>query len=165
MNDTYVECLVAHKQNPLVPIAKYLLYALAVLCFLMSYNNLIFFAGSVIFVLIAYLVIPRLDVEYEYLYLSKEISVDKIMSKEKRKHVMTIDLNKVEIMAVSKSHSLDSYKNRTHEEKNFASGNPDAKTYTLAYEEQGTLILITLEPNEELVGAIKSVFPRKVVEY
>lgn len=165
MNDTYVECLVPHKPNPLLGVVKYVLYALAILSFLMSYGNLLFLGVSIVLVLVAFLVVPRLDVEYEYLYLSKEISIDKIMSKEKRKHVMTIDLNKAEMMAVSNSHSLDSYKNRDHVAKDFTSGIADAKTYTIVYEDTDKLMLVVIEPNEELIKAVKTVFPRKVIEY
>ncbi|MCR5673494.1 MAG: DUF6106 family protein, partial [Lachnospiraceae bacterium] len=100
MNDTYVEVMVARKKNPMVDVGKVLLYILAVLCLIMGIlGSAVFFIGAAAFAAVAYFVIPMFDLEYEYLYIDKEISIDKIMSKEKRKHVLTLDLNGMEVMA------------------------------------------------------------------
>lgn len=165
MNETYVECLIQCKTNPLLPILKYLLYGLAIVCFLMFSIHFIFLIPCVLFAGLAYFALPMLDLEYEYLYLDKEISIDKVMAKEKRKSAATIDLNKVEVIAPSNSHSLDSYKSRNHTVKDFSSREEGRKTYTIPYDDKGQLVLYTLEMNEEMLKAIKMVFPRKVVEY
>ena len=166
MNETYVECLVARKKNPLTSIVKYVLYGIAIACLLMGLLGwFVLFILGIIFGLVAYFVTPMFDLEYEYLYLSKEISIDKVMAKEKRKHVMTIDLNKATTIAPSNSHSLDSYVNREHKERDFSSGEEQAKTYTMVYEDKDGIELIKFEPNEEMLAAIKTVFPRKIVEY
>ena len=110
MNDTYVEVMVARKKNPLVGIGRTACYVLSVIFFLLgivSSGVLIVIAAAL--AAVAYFVFPRLDIEYEYLYIDREISIDKIMSKEKRKNVYTVDLNKMECIAPVNSHELDSY--------------------------------------------------------
>lgn len=166
MNETYVECLIKRKSNPLAPILKYLLYGLAIICAGLSFIGLsILFVPAVIIAVVAYFVLPMLDLEYEYLYLDKEISIDKVMGKEKRKHVATINLNNVETIAPANSHALDSYKSRPHTDKDFSSREEYARTYIIPCEDQGGLVLYKLEMNEEMIKAIKTVFPRKIVEY
>ena len=166
MNDTYVEVLVPRKKNPLVGVGRILMYVLAVVCFLLTFAKGVFFVGVIAFACLAYFVFPRLDIEYEYLYLDKELSIDKIMSKEKRAKVMNIDLEKMEIMARSNSHELDSYRARGLKEHDFTSGEDGATVYTIVFESgrEGT-ILVNIEPGEEMLRAIKNVFPRKVSDY
>lgn len=167
MNDTYVEVLVARKKNPLVDVGRILSYVLAFVCFVLAIlGSALFFVGAIVFFLLAYLVFPRLDIEYEYLYIDKEISVDKIMSKEKRKNVYTVDLNRMEIMAPVSSHALDSYKARGLKSYDFTSRAEDAKVYSVVYESaQEGCVIVNIEPNAEMLNAIKTVFPRKVSEY
>ena len=111
MNDTYVEVMVDRKTSPLLGVARIALYALATVCFLLAFiGSGVFFLGAIAFAIIAYFVIPMFDLEYEYLYMDREISIDKIMSKEKRKHAYTVDLNRMQFMARSNSHELDSIK-------------------------------------------------------
>lgn len=166
MNDTYVECLVSCKQNPLTGVAKFILYGLAIACFIwMMLGWGIMIIPTLIFTGVAYFVMPMFDIEYEYLYLEKELSIDKVISKERRKNVATIDLNKVEKIAPANSHELDSAKARPHKDIDYTSKYEDAKVYIALYESGNGLELIHFEPNEEMLKAIKMVFPRKVVEY
>lgn len=166
MNDTYVEVMVAKKKSPLLNIAKYLLYTLAVLCLFMTIAaGGIFFVGTILFAVLAYFVVPMFDIEYEYLYLDREISIDKIMSKEKRKHAYTVDLNNMEFMAPVRSHELDSYRARGVKELDFTSGTEDAKVYSIVYGAGSEgCVLVNIEPNAEMLRAVKTVFPRKVLE-
>ena len=166
MNDTYVEVLVPKKKNPLVGVGRILMYILAVVCFLLTFAKGVFFVGVIAFAVLAYFVFPRFDIEYEYLYLDKELSIDKIMSKEKRAKVMDIDLEKMEIMAKSNSHELDSYRARGLKEYDFTSGEDGATVYTIVFESgRAGTALVNIEPGDEMLRAIKNVFPRKVSDY
>ncbi|MCR5474869.1 MAG: DUF6106 family protein [Lachnospiraceae bacterium] len=165
MNDTYVEVMVARKKPPMLGFLKILLYGLAIICFFMSmYMNALLLAGAAIFAALAFFVLPRLDVEYEYLYLDKEITIDKIMSREKRKNVYTLDLNKMEFMARASSHELDSYRARNLKTYDFTSGMDTSPVYTIVYAKGGEPELVNIEPNEEMLRAIRTVFPRKVID-
>ena len=166
MNDTYVEVMVDRKTSPLLGAARIILYALAIVCFMMGlFGSGVFFVGAIAFALVAYFVLPNFDLEYEYLYIDKEISIDKIMQKEKRKHVLSVDLSRMEVIAPVNSHELDQYKARGVKTYDFTSGNEDARVYSVVYEsgKNGTT-MVNIEPNEEMLRAIKNVFPRKVLD-
>ena len=167
MNDTYVEVMVDRKTSPLLGVARIVLYALAIMCFMMAIvGSGVFFVGAIAFAVVAYFVLPNFDLEYEYLYIDKEISIDKIMAKEKRKHVKTLDLNSMEVIAPVNSHELDQYKARGLKTYDFTSGSEDAKVYSVvvANGSNGTEI-VNIEPNEEMLRAIRNVFPRKVMDF
>lgn len=169
MNDTYVEVMVNRKKNPLLDAGRIACYVLAIICLVLaaiSPFTLLFIACAVIFAAAAYFVLPRFDIEYEYLYIDKEITIDKIMSKEKRKNVTTIDLNRLEVMAPVRSHELDSYRARGLKECDYTSGEEDAKVYSVVCSEGDKgMFIANIEPGEKMLAAIKTVFPRKVIEY
>lgn len=167
MNETYVEYMVARKSSPFLGVLKVILYVLAViLCLLGLYGSWILLIPGVIFGALAYFVIPQFnDLEYEYLYLDKSITIDKIIGQQKRKRVMELDLNKMEFMAPTNSHEFDSHRNRKIEEKDYSSKDPDSKRFGVLYHDQNGDKIIIIEPNAEMLKAIKTVFPRKLIEY
>lgn len=110
---------------------------------------------------LCYFVFQWTDIEYEYLYLDKEINIDKIMAKTRRKRVATISTEKMEILAPAKSHQLDSYRSRKVKEADYSAGNdmPEQKLYAL-YSEGSQKYLLSLD--EDFVKTIKGIAPRKV---
>lgn len=161
MSDTYVECLVKAKQSPVAKFVKVILIVLTVFFGII----MLVFAPAMIAALItgvgAYLVNMFTDLEYEYLYLDKEIVIDKVMAKSKRKRIATYSVDRMEILAPVKSYHLDNYKNRNVKEKDYSIGEvlqPDLR-YAMYYE-GGERIL--LSPSEDMIKALKNVAPRKV---
>lgn len=167
MNEAYVEHMVARKQNPLAKVLKGAAIVLAVILCAFGFitMNFLYLIPAVILGIVVYFFIPRLDLEFEYLYLDKEITIDKIFSKENRKRAMVVDLNKMEFMALYTSHELDSYKSRKVPIKDFSSGEADAKPYAIVYHDASGDELILIEPNDEMLKLIRQVFPRKVMDY
>lgn len=110
---------------------------------------------------LCYFVFQWTDIEYEYLYLDKEINIDKIMAKTRRKRVATISIEKMEILAPEKSHQLDSYRNRNIKAVDYSAGHdmPGQKLYAL-YSEGNHQYLLNLD--EDFVKTIKGIAPRKV---
>ena len=162
MSDVYVECLVKAKQSAGGKFGKILLIALTVIFGLMAMmGQMIALIVAVVTGVGAYFVNLYTDVEYEYLYLDKELTVDKVLAKSKRKRVGTYSIDRMEVLAPVKSYHLDSFKNRTVKEKDYSIGEelkPDLR-YALYYEGGEKLVL---SPSEELVKAIRNVAPRKV---
>ncbi len=162
MSDIYVECLVKAKTSGAAKFLKGLLIALTVILGLGGCMGIEFaFIGAIITGVAAYFVNLYTDVEYEYLYLDKELSVDKVLAKSKRKRVGTYTIDRLEALAPIKSYHLDNFKNRDVKVKDYSIGEelqPDLR-YALYYEGGEKLIL---SPSEELVKALRSVAPRKV---
>ena len=109
----------------------------------------------------AYIVYLNADLEYEYLYVDKELTVDKVMARTRRKRVAVFELGKMEIVAPIRSWHLDNYKNRTDKAVDYSSGEekkPD-KRFIIFYDGNKKIIF---EPNEEMIKAMQFAAPRKV---
>lgn len=163
MSESYVECMVARKTKPIESFVKYVLYGLtgfAILGALFT-SILVFFIAAIALGVGSYFFSLYTDIEYEYLYLDKEIVVDKVLKKSKRKRVATYELEKIEIFAPIKSYHLDNFKNRQAKVVDISSGveNMPDKRYVFFYNGEQKIII---EPNEELVKIMKNVAPRKV---
>ena len=160
--ETYVECMVKKKANGLMSALKVLLIGIAVITGLLGFMGLIvFLIIAVVAGVGAYCVSLTANLEYEYLYVDKQLTVDKIMARTRRKKVETFDLERMEILAPIKSWHLDDYKNRQLKVVDYSSGveqQPDIR-YSMIYNGEKRVIF---EPNAEMVAAIKSIAPRKV---
>ena len=160
--ETYVECMVKKKASGLMSALKVLLIGITVI------TGLLGFMGLIVFLIIAvaagvgaYFVSLNANLEYEYLYVDKQLTVDKIMARTRRKKVETFDLERMEILAPIKSWHLDDYRNRQLKDVDYSSGveqQPDIR-YSMIYNGEKRVIF---EPNAEMVAAIKSIAPRKV---
>ena len=161
MSETYVECLVKKKSNTGMVFLRMLTTIMAVAFVVIGvivWQAL--FIGLAMGVA-AYFIYLNADLEYEYLYLDKEITIDKVMAKSKRKRVVKYEVERMEILAPIKSWHIDEFKNRTVKTVDYSSGmekQPDLR-YVMYYE--GNLKVI-LEPSMEMVKAIKNIAPRKV---
>lgn len=161
MSETYVECLVARNGSPLIRFCKMLFMMLTVVFIMIG---IVFIPGLLVAIatgIVAYFSYLNADIEYEYLYLDREISVDKVMAKSRRKKAGTYNLEQMEIFAPLNSHRLDSYRNRQLKTLDYSSGvaaQPE-KRYMMIWNGDTKIIL---EPNAEMIKAIQSVSPRKV---
>lgn len=163
MNETYVEWMVKKKTPVYMSFLKMLLIILTVIIGLLAMVafNVVMFVVAVVLGVAAYFVSLNSDLEYEYLYVDKELTVDKVMAKSRRKKVATFDMGKLEIMAPVKSYHLDNYKNRQDKAADYSSGEeqkPDHR-YVFFYDGKQKVIF---EPNAEMVKAIQFAAPRKV---
>lgn len=163
MNETYVEWLVKKKTPLWLRFLKYLLITMTVLvCLLgfLTYNIIIFIIGVALGIG-AYFSYLQADVEYEYLYVDRELTVDKVLAKSKRKRVASFDLGRMEVVAPLKSYHLDEFSKRSYKAVDYSSREekqPEAR-YVFYYDGQQK---VSFEPNEEMIKAMQFVAPRKV---
>ncbi len=108
----------------------------------------------------AYFVGLRVNTEYEYTLTDKDLDVDIIFSKERRKHITSLDLNKLEVAAPEGSYHLDEYKKRDCKTFDYSSKIPEDGKKLLVMYIDGARYLF--EPDEELKSALYNVSPRKV---
>lgn len=161
MSETYVECLVARKSSPVLRFLKILLIMLTVVFVVIGAMYIPGLLIAIITGILAYVVTMKADLEYEYLYLDREISIDKVMAKSRRKKAGSFAIEKMEIFAPLNSHRLDSYKNRELKTLDYSSriaAQPERR-YMMVWNGDTKIIL---EPNEEMIRAVQSVAPRKV---
>lgn len=162
MSETYVECLVKHKNSMAALLLKWALIAITVVFGLLGLLGAwVPLLIAIVTGVCAYIVSMRSDLEYEYLYLDKEITIDKIMRQTKRKKVEVLEIDRMEIIAPFHSHQLDSYRNRQLKTVDYSIGEekkPDLR-YVMYYNGERRIIL---SPSPELLKAIRTVAPRKV---
>ena len=161
MNETYVEWLVKRKTPAYMTLLKILTIMLTVCFVLLGFFLLPAMIIAVLLGVAAYFVYLNSDVEYEYLSVDKELTVDKVMAKSRRKRVATYDLGKIEILAPIKSWHLDNYKNRTDKTVDYSSGEEKQPDRRFAFFYDGKQRVL-IEPNEEMIKAMQTVAPRKV---
>ena len=161
MSEVYVECLVQAKNSGFL---KFLQVFLVILAVVLAFFGISFFWPALLAAVGAgvgaYFCYLNSDIEYEYLYLDRELSVDKVMAKSNRKRVAVFTVERMEMLAPINSYHLDGFKNRNVVVRDFSGGEEQPDLRYAMYYEGGTKVILT--PSEELVKALKSVAPRKV---
>ncbi len=160
----HIELLVPVKANTGLNLCKILLWVLTVilaLAGLVGVFGLIPIIVAIATGVGAYFVGLRVDTEYEYTLTDRELDVDIIYSKEKRKHITTFDLNKLELMARLGSYRLDGQEHRGLKTEDYSSKEESRKkdVFVMIYEGSRRILI---EPDEKLFKAIYSVAPSKV---
>ena len=164
MNEVYYEIMVAKKTSTMMKVLQFLAIAMAVVCALAMLIGMLWSLPlAVIFGAVAYLLKIFNHVEYEYLYIDKELQIDRILAKNSRKRMETLDLKELEVLAPVRSHELDRYRNRNIKAKDYSSGAEEnnALKYMLVVNNKQ----IIFEPTEDMVKTIKMFAPRKVFTY
>ena len=111
MSDLYTEVLVKKQQTGKDKAIKGVLIFFTVLFAAagIMMNPLILLLALVLGI-VDYIFIPKLSVEFEYLYVNGELDIDRIYSQSRRKRAASYELSNMEILAPYQSHQLDSYK-------------------------------------------------------
>ena len=161
-NDTYEELLIKRKAAPLLILLRYLSIAVTIVLALFGLlGYLLFMIAAVVCGAVAYFIYLYSDLEYEYLYVDKQLSVDKVMAKSRRKKADEFDLERMEVLAPINSYHLDDYKNKNYKTVDYSSGvagQPD-KRYVMYFNGEKKVIF---EPDAKMVKAIQNIAPRKV---
>ena len=162
MGETYIEQMIARKSSIVPTVLKVILGAVCAGSVILGMMGAgLFYSVALLAGLGIYFVFYLTGVEYEYLYVDKSLSVDKIVAKRTRKKVASYDLERMECFAPFGHEILKEYENRSLDTKDYSSGysqNAD-KRYVLIYDGQKKIIL---EPSERMLEAIYMVSPRKV---
>ena len=84
------------------------------------------------------------------------------MHKEKRKHMLSMNVQDMELLAPEGSFQLQSY--RTGKVYDYSSGDPAATgRYVLVFTRSGETVKVLFEPNRDLVEGFFLLAPRKVI--
>ncbi len=161
INDSYIELLIKRKTSFAVRIIRMVAYICTGLSLVLALTG--FLAALILLILfgiLSYFLGLYTEVEYEYTYVDRELQVDRILGRSRRKRMETLDLNQLEILAPLNSHQLDGYRGRMKDCRDYSSGEvkqPEGRFFLAA----GNRNLI-IEPSEAMVKLIGSISPRKV---
>ena len=164
MNEVYYEVMVSRKKVPLMKTAQIIFAVMAGFFVLAMLIGMWWgFIFAVAFGIASYCLKMFGDIEFEYLYIDKELQIDRILAKTKRKRMETLDLNELEVLAPIRSHELDRYRNRNIKTVDYSSGDEshDSQKYMLVVNDKQVIF----EPTEEMVKTVKMFAPRKVFTY
>lgn len=165
MDGQYCEAYVKRGALPKHKVIKVVIWIIAFGAFAAGLFGLgaIGFIASVVIVLIGVFVTPSFNVDFEYVYVDGQIDFDRITSGERRKTMLRVDLDNIEVMAPMSSHRMDQFKNRQGLTKHdFTSGQSPENVYGLALSEGDKKVLVLFEPSEEMLALALRKAPRKV---
>ncbi len=167
MNEMYAECLVKRKSPAYTMLLKIVMGIICVIAFFLSITPLLGVFGVVIlFAAIAgtYFVFRNSEVEFEYLYVTNSLSVDRIYGKSKRKKAWEGSMNDIQIVAPTGSTEARDHETGNIKVLDFSSHMPGVKTYTLISQSGGERTKIIFEPDEKLLRCMRMTAPRKVIQ-
>lgn len=168
MNEMYAEWLVKRKTPFYMVFAKAVMIFVCVVALFLALTPMLGIFGMIILAVAAaatYFVFRNSQVEFEYLYVSNQLTIDRIYGRIKRKKAWEGSMDQVQIVAPTGSSEA-----RDHERGNgmkvldFSSRNPEVKTFTLISQSGGNATKIIFEPDTKLLRCMKMTAPRKVVE-
>ena len=166
MNDSYKEILVKRQTPVGMRVLKGALIGLTVLSLVVGLLMWPLLIVGAILIAVDYFVVPKFEVEYEYLYVNGELDIDAIYSRQKRKKMGTYDMAELEILALSDSHAIDSYKNKQGVKINdYTSLDPQVKSYLLVFNKEKGQEMIRVELEDSIISDIRRIAPRKVNLY
>ena len=151
MSDLYTEVLVKKQQTGKDKAIKGVLIFFTVLFAAagIMMNPLILLLALVLGI-VDYIFIPKLSVEFEYLYVNGELDIDRIYSQSRRKRAASYEL---------------SYKNNQSIKRyNYSSGieGQGHKPYAFVISKDNTMQMVIFEPDEVMLKDIRNRAPRKV---
>lgn len=164
MSDLYSELLVKKEQTAKDMLVKYGLIVLTALAvFAGLFIHPLALIAAVALGIACYFIIPKTDVEYEYLFINGDMDIDMVMSKSKRKRVRSFKLSEVDLAAPVDSHRMDYYNgNQKMKVLDYSSGNAQHKRFAVITRIDGETCKIIIEPDEHLAQAMKNSAPSKV---
>ena len=165
MNGLYTETCVKRKLTFGLQAARAALIAVTVglvLFGLLGGSGIILFLGVAAGIAL-YFFLPQFNVEWEYIFCDGQIDFDRISGGEKRKTMLKIDMDNVDIIAPVHSHELDSYNSQQNVTvKDFSSKVDGVPRYCIFSSKDGQKLKIIFEPSETMLDYARQKSPRKV---
>ncbi len=165
MNQLYAEAGVKRKDTgKTMGLRALLIVGIIVGVLLMMLGGFFGIGGMVIIVAMIYF-FPKLNVEYEYVFVDGQLDFDRITGKSRRKTMLRIDMEQVDIVAPQGSHALDSYNQMQLLNKDFSSCDKSVKPYIVIASVEDKKYRIAFEPSEKMLAMMKQKSPRKISQY
>lgn len=165
MNDSYAEWLVKCKTPFYAHIVNAIMAILTAISVFLAFTTTVFAVILMFAVGFAtYILYRNSHVEYEYLYVDGQLTIDKILGKAKRKKAWEGTMNEIQIIAPSDSFVLNDYRSGQSKVLDFSSHIPGSRTYTAIVQAQSGQERIIFEPNDKMIQCFRQTSPRKVVQ-
>lgn len=167
MDGLYAEARAKKKVTMKDNLIKFLLVGGMIAFFVLGFLSfsMWFILLGIVFLALGYFFLPKLAVEYEYVFCDGQMDFDKISGGAKRKTMLRVDFEKLVVVAPKNSHALDGYRHNGVAVKDFSSLEENAKVYGMVVTGGEQQTMIYFEPSEKMLAAMKQKAPRKIMEY
>ena len=165
MGDTYVEQLVKKESSGSQVGLRVLTIAVS---FFVTYICMVWIGIIALIPLFAlaylvYYVFQMTSIEYEYIFVNGDLTIDAIFGGNKRKTVASYDLKKCELLApVTSTYVAGYHRNTQMKTFNFTSGTVDDDAYIVIISYGAGNAKVYFEPNETMVKAMQTALPNKI---
>ncbi|MDD3174338.1 MAG: DUF6106 family protein [Herbinix sp.] len=164
MNQSYAEAGVKRKDTMSTLALRSLMIIGIVVGLICMFIGGVFQIAGIVLVVVLVFLFPRLNIDYEYVFVDGQIDFDRIAGKSKRKTILRIDMEQVEIVAQEGSHALDGYTYAQYENKDFSSRDKSRKPYIIIANIEDKKYRILFEPSEKMLSLMKQKGPRKIAQ-
>ena len=164
MGDAYVEQLVSRKTSMTNMLLRTcaIISGILVTYIMMVLVGLISIVAAFAICYGIYYLFQMTSIEYEYVLVNGELTIDTIYGRNKRKTAGVYDIKKCEVIAKTGSSSVVSYeRNDKMKEFDYTSGENDKDVYLIVASYGAGNAKIYIEPKEEMVEALKTQAPNK----
>lgn len=165
MNESYAECLVRRRVPMYSNIINIIMGVITAICVLLA------LATSIVGVILmfasgfaCYILYRNSRVEFEYLYVEKTLSIDKILGKSKRKKAWEGKMDDIQVIAPTGSYALNDYQSPGSKTLDFSSQMSGAGTYTAIVRTGSETLRIIFEPDDKMIQCFRQTAPRKIVQ-
>lgn len=167
MDGLYVEARAKKKETMKDKLLKFGTYGGMAFCLVMGlfFGKMLFIILALILMGLGYYLLPRLNVEWEYVFCDGQLDFDRISGGAKRKTMLRVDFDHLVIAAPKNSHALDGYRHNGVLVKDFTSLEEGKNVYGMVITGSEQNQMIFFEPSEKMIAAMKQKAPRKIVEY
>lgn len=163
MNETYAEFLVKRKTPAYAYVLNAVLVVLTLISVFLAFTTNVF-AVIIMFAVgfVTYLSFRNTRVEYEYLFVTGILSVDKVLGQSARKKVFECTIEDIQIIAPTGSPVLNDYKVQNQKVLDCSSRKEGAKTYTAIVQAGSDNTKLIFEPNDKMLQCLYMAAPRKI---
>ena len=112
------------------------------------------FVGAIAEIGVCWYVITGLDVEYEYQVTNNNLQIDKIMSKRRRKSILSIDIKKIEGFDKISDNRLNPDRCDKVMQLGKYDNDPEQYRFIVQTNKYGK-VMVVFAPNEKILNAIK----------
>lgn len=164
MNDSYAEWLVKRKAPAYTYLIKGVLIFLCVIAVLIGLTVPFGIIILAIVGAITYYVFQRLSVEFEYLVVNDQLTIDRVMGKARRKKAWEGTMEEIQIVAPVDSYMIKDYEKQGMKTLDFSSHMPHARVYAIIRQTGSTTEKVLFEPNDKVLSVMRQKGPRKVIQ-
>lgn len=161
--DVFVEQIIKKKFGPkdYLFFLLVLLAGMVIMCAALFYIPHFFPLLLIVVFALAYYLISSRNLEFEYSVTNGDITIDKIINRRKRKHIISADARNIEKMG---KYNPEEHKNKNYSKRIFVSINDSGQGgwyISLRHSELGN-VLVVFDPDERVLNAIKPFISRQV---